>query len=190
MFSNNKTVDKRGLLVSIIAFGALAYAAVMLVMLHADVLSGLPSRSGSTHQAAPAAAGNVPNGILRKVASQLNNVAGVNELYVQAAPSGGYIVSATAQVGSKATNTQVKNIINQYLQGLYGGNVNVSDAQIYILQNGMIVAGAGLGADVYHKLASTTGTKPFSLAQHLRSPGVTSQGANNDWIESQIPASS
>ncbi|QQE80865.1 hypothetical protein [Alicyclobacillus sp. SO9] len=189
MFAVRGKSNKGGLLMTVIAFGAMAYAVVMLVMSHTGILNRPSSQTVSGQKATQAAAGNVPNGILHQVAKQLNNVSAVNELYVQAAPTGGYIVSATAQVNSKATNQQIKTVINNYLQGLYGGSVNVSDAQIYILQNGIIVAGAGLGRSAYNKLASTTETKPFSLTQQLKTPGITSQGVNNDWLESQVPAS-
>lgn len=160
---------------------------------HADTAS---SSIGSLSALSMSASTDVPDSVVKAIAEDTGVVPGLEDLVVLGSATGtGYVVSATVDLGygsSPPSNwqSQVERDVMAYFQGVYGSGKPVSSAELYFLQDGQIIAGAGLGVDVYHKLSPAAFSTGQGFVQDLKSqPMVAGDSPDDSWFEEASAAS-
>lgn len=137
---------------------------------------------------------DVPYSVQNGVMNTLSNVQQLDEVVVLGDPSqNGYDVSATVDLGdapvlSANETAQIKADVDAFFKDLYTTRRDIKQAELFFLQNGQAVAGAGVGSDAYQKLAlesSSMGTEDLtSVLQHTALN--ESQDPNESWIETNL----
>jgi hypothetical protein len=172
-------------LVSVYTFAAIG----MSSHLHRDDLSR--TVQGATVQGTEAFTNtDVSDKVVQQLATSLSNiVSNDDELAVLPMTGGtGYTVSTTISVddvpSSQDWRQAVSQDITQYFTDIYGQSQPVENAQVYFTKDGQIVAGAGLGKQVYGQLVATASTDGGGFVQSLQAQPVrTQQGAMDSWVE-------
>ncbi|MBX5436334.1 MAG: hypothetical protein IRZ33_03855 [Alicyclobacillaceae bacterium] len=110
-----------------------------------------------------AATGDVPDAVLGQITGSVGDVDGMDELLVLPGIHQGYDVYATVNLGYGSSlswperRKRAEAGAASFFRSVYSSGVNVEDAGISFLWNGQIVAGAGLGADMYRKITVAAG---------------------------------
>jgi hypothetical protein len=119
-----------------------------------------------------------------------NIVSQSDELAILPAVGGtGFTVSATISLDqSDASGVDwrqtVSDDISQYFADVYAQTQPIEDAQIYFLKAGQLVAGAGLGRQVYQQLSGTVSTGSGGLVPVIQAQPVrTNQGVMDSWAQ-------
>jgi|GEM_PF-6350351 len=133
---------------------------------------------------------DVPEDVLNRITLALNSISGLNELVVEPAAGGGYQVSATVSLAGSATSEEFQNTVGQFFTSVYSSHCNVQDAEVYAMQNGRIVAGAGLGISVYKQISSTAGVSRFSLVDALKGATNNTEGVDDKWFSTKLATGS
>ncbi len=182
----------RNLLICIIILCAASYTACLASLHLQPPSSTAMDSSAATTSDVPISPRDVPDSVLKALQLHLTDVTDLQEWAVLPADGGnGYSVSATVELalsGGEGQNDQtVDSDIMAFFQGVYGSGADVADAQIYFLQDGRPVAGAGLGQSTYDKLGVTASTSPVTFANVIAAqPMQTSNGPNDCWFESTL----
>ncbi|MBX6352353.1 MAG: hypothetical protein IRZ10_03375 [Thermoflavifilum sp.] len=137
------------------------------------------------------AAADVPEDVMNDIAQAVGAAGPIDELVVLPDGGGGYTVSATLQLGYGPIpdrNTLEKTVSQQaalFFSGLYGADIPVTHAELYWMAGEEVVAGAGLGADAYQRMASAvaTGQDGWWQALTARAASASVSGVDEAWAE-------
>ncbi|GMA48917.1 hypothetical protein GCM10025857_02740 [Alicyclobacillus contaminans] len=182
--------DPRKVLMSaIIVCGAAFTACAASLNLQPTSAAGL----GAAQSAPPISDADVPDSVLADLKSHLNQLSDLQEWVVLPADAPNhYTVSGTVELAldgaTGQTDAMVEHDVQTFFENVYQSGVAVDDAHLYILQDGRVVAGAGLGRDAYAKLGAAVSTaEPAQFTDLLATQASSDiEGPEDCWYQSLL----